>query len=89
MIKFRTERTSWGVVTKITPVEVERESDSSLWINGRRSAKTSQHETYHDTWDQAHAHLMERANQNCESARYNLQTANGKLGNVKGMKRPE
>lgn len=88
MIKYRTERTSWQVEAKITPVEVERETDSSLWIKGRRQAKSLQHETYHDTWDIAHAYLMEIANQHCQTARRNLETANGKLGNVKGMKRP-
>jgi hypothetical protein len=89
MTKFKAERVPWRVEAKITPVEVERETESSVWINGNRRAKITEWDTFHDTWDEAHAHLLKHAEQQAQSARRNLEAANGSLGNVKGMKRPE
>lgn len=89
MKKYMTERTTWRVAAKITEVEVERETKTSVWINGNRRNKITEWDIFHDSWDAAHAHLMKRAQELANKARRELETANGALGNVKGMKKPE
>lgn len=78
-----------GFAPTIKPVEVERETESSVWIAGRRNAKRSEWRNYFQTWDDAHALLMSDAAERVAEARKRLQHANDRLGNVKGMKRPE
>lgn len=77
-------KTGWKC-DKIEKIEVERETDSSVWINGRRHYKRSVNEKYFDTWELAHACLLSRAEQKAADARMRLGRANGELGNVKGM----
>ena len=89
MIKYMTGRTTYEVRARITAVKVERETESSVWVNGNRRAKESESDIFHDTWDDAHAHLLAAAEENAASARRQLERANGALGNVKGMKKPE
>jgi len=55
MTKYRTK---WR---QIEAVDVEKESDCSVWINGRREAKSSSFKYYFDTWDEAKAHLTMQA----------------------------
>jgi len=80
---------SWSWHNEILPVEVERETDSSVWVRGRRQAKrVSGGDCYFDTWEDAHAALMVARQQDVEKARRALEQANSRLGNVKGMKPP-
>ena len=87
MLKYMTR---WGQFadTKITLVECERESETSVWVNGRRNQKRTTYENYWDTWDQAHAFLLLKAEALAQSCRRELEVANGHLGNVRGMKPP-
>jgi hypothetical protein len=72
----------------IEAVEVEKETEACVWIRGRRIAKRSSYERYFDTWAEAKADLMQRAEEAIAHARRSLERANGYLGNVKGMKPP-
>jgi len=83
MIKYKADR-SWN--PKITTIQADKETESSVWINGRMSRKMASCEAYFDTWDGAKAWLLEWAEDNAASARRNLESANAKLGNVKGIK---
>lgn len=74
---------------RIEVTEIERETESSVWINGRRSAKHGAYENFFNTWDDAHSHLMKRAQSNVDQQRRILERLNGVLGNIKGMKRPD
>lgn len=85
MIKFKTHK--WDLGELIEEVEVEKETDKSVWINGRRCAKESSFENYHATWEQAHEHLTARAEAKLGRARLALQHAQGYAGNVKGLRR--
>ena len=78
--------------------EITRETDKMVFFmesrgtRGQvesRSMKDSGREKWHETWEAAHAYLMERAEQNVLAARRALQQAQDKLGNVKGMKKPQ
>lgn len=81
----------------IEAVEVERETESSVWVvdtwrgergNTRRHAKRSDWDNYFDTWEEAKAFLMAQAEAKVTAARRALDSANGELGNVKGLKPP-
>lgn len=74
---------------RIKTVEVERETESSVWINGRRNAKLNNYKNYFDTWEEAHSYLMEKAQRKVNEARKSLEQANSELGTVKGMKPPQ
>lgn len=74
------------VGTNIVKVPVERESASSIWtVGGRREAKT---DVYFDTWAEAHQRMGAEAERLVHHARRQLELANARLGNVKGMKEP-
>lgn len=88
MVKYRTGSTQYGVAAKIEEIEIEKETDSSVWVRGRRLGKNTSWDTYHDTWEAAHAHLMAEAEKHVQSARLALERAKGAQGNVKGMKKP-
>ncbi len=73
---------------RVEEVEIERETFSSVFINGRRSPKFGSYENYFSTWEGARAHLLDEATRAVESARRQLEIKNGALGNIKGMKQP-
>ena len=79
-----------GVFCKglIELVEVENETQSSVWINGRRQKKQTAHRKYFDTWGEAKDFLMKEAEIGVRNARARLEIANSKLGNVKGLNEP-
>lgn len=43
---------------EIRPVEVQRGSDTNVWINGRRRAKKSDVCSYYQSWDEARQALV-------------------------------
>jgi hypothetical protein len=73
----------------ITPVEIERETDKSVWVNGNRNAKQSDWATYFDTWEEAYSALLEAADKKVVSARLALDKAKGFYGNVNGLRKPK
>lgn len=84
-------KTAFG--PKIYEIEATRANDKSVWYlnsNGNevRSNRHSSYECYHDSWEVAHAYLIDRAEKLCIGLRRSLEAANGTLGNVKGMKKP-
>lgn len=84
--KYRTVR--WDAA-KIQVVEIERETDNSIWINGSRQSKGSSHCRFHDSWEEARDHLMKLAEGKVSSLRNELERARSELGNVKGLKEPK
>jgi hypothetical protein len=86
---------------QIEPVECTRDTGKSVWVLERpfsmfkaekqrppverRRAKVPD---FHDTWEEAHAYLLGRAEVALVAARRSLQIAQDAYGNVKGMKRP-
>ena len=59
MIKYTTDSYS----TKIVKVEIDRETESSVWIKGQRhrTKKKSEFTQIHDSWKDAHCWLLSRA----------------------------
>lgn len=71
---------------EIIPVEVERETTDSIWINGRKCRKITQFECYHDTFDQAKGHIVLVAEKAVSAARRQLAFEEGKLERAKSVK---
>lgn len=68
MIKYK----AGGYRYLVEPVEIEKETESTITIKGRRHNKRSEYENYFDTQDEALAYLKEKAIRKAESARRNL-----------------
>ena len=88
MIKYRAE------FNNITPMEVVRETKLFVVLpeNGlgreRKEAKRSDWSNYYDTWVEAHAALLLKADEAVTRARLTLERVKGTQGQIKGMKDP-
>lgn len=84
------EVNDWGTPT-ITPVEVLSTTEHTIILAGvaRANARRRKADVYFPTWEKAHAHILELTKSRLESARRSLQDAQGKYGNVVGMRNPE
>lgn len=79
--KYRTDTWKPEIVT----IEAERETHSSLWIRGRRRNKSSSYDKFHDSWEEAKAYLLNKAEltvKNCESE---LDSAKDKISKIKKL----
>jgi hypothetical protein len=86
----------------IEPVECVKETEKQLvlrvkqWTRAgeperfyeRRVSKISS-DRYFDSWDEAKAYLLERAQTQLVGAQRALQHRQDELGNIKGLKKPE
>ena len=91
MIKYRT---NYGN-TKIDKVDVLRETPKFVVIQTKnftgstredRESKSSSYHNYFDTWEEAHNHILNKAQRTVDSLRLRLESAKGELGNIKGLK---
>ena len=89
MIKFKA-----GIYDRdITEVECVKETDKCVWTVNTwrkdgtpdRHLKMSGYDKYYDTWEEAHAYLLDNAERKVKSAVVNLRNANDKLLSVKGL----
>lgn len=62
--------------TRIDKVEVEKETDKSVWVDGRSFRKLSGYECYFDTFEEAKSYYLERAGSKVISAKKQLEFAN-------------
>lgn len=85
MKKYKAEA-NWRVSIEI--VECDKETESSVWIKGRRNNKRSSYENYFDTFDEAREFCLYSAVKKVVSAQRALEEANIMLDIVKGMKEP-
>jgi hypothetical protein len=69
-------------------VEIERETESCVWINGRKNNKTSSYECYHDTPEQAKQWIINRAQTELDAVKCQLQYAEEKLAKAHNVKMP-
>ena len=83
MIKYRTG--GWGKKL-IVNVEIERETESSVLIKGRRNAKRTEYYNYFDTWAAAKKFLLTVAEEKVARIRLNLERANDELRIIEGLK---
>ncbi len=84
LIKYRT---FGGRLIKILPIKAERETESSVWINGRRRLKQTDWDNHHDTWEHAQNYLITRETTkvtNCQSA---LDSAKARLSEIRKLEK--
>jgi len=72
---------------KIDPVKVDNYSEKSVWIDGRRLARSGWRD-YFPTWAEAHEFLIKKAESDLNDARLNLERMRGRHGQIKGMRPP-
>ena len=77
---------------EIQAVECERETDSSVWVKYafwgdklRRHAKRSDTENYFDTWEEAHAALLDAARRSLANAKHALKLAKDRYDYISDM----
>ncbi len=77
---------TWFRVTRlltIEPVEVERWTDSCVWLaNGRRVQRLNAYEEYLSTWERARARAIVRAGTDLHNARAAAKSAERLLAQV-------
>jgi hypothetical protein len=81
MVKFKTKNL-WNTIQK---VEIERETDSYVWINGYRSRKKSEYECFFDTFIEAKEFLIKKAEMSVDSCQINFSEAISRLHKTKSM----
>ena len=57
-----------GYLPSIEVIDVDRESDTHVWVDGTKGRKSSIFMTYHDTFEEAKAHLLSLATADLNSA---------------------
>lgn len=70
---------------KIKSVEVERETESSVWVDGRRNAKSGQYANYFDTWLEAKSFLLCEAAADVVNAKSKLDHYKSKLQEIEAL----
>lgn len=72
---------------KIEKVEIERETESSVWINGSRLSKHSRYSAFFNTWEEAHAFILDKAERRVAAYARNLESATKSLKEIQSMKK--
>ena len=75
-------KTRWS---SIYEVEIERETESSVWINGSRSAKVTSWERYFDSFAEAKAYLTEDKQRKIETELIHVKNAERELAKVSAL----
>jgi hypothetical protein len=75
--------------SEISEVEVERETESSVWINGSKSLKRSSYESYFDTYEDAFNHIAVILKAGIEKAESRLKYAKEKYDIFSEKYKPE
>ena len=76
---------------EINPVQCTKVTAGFVWPverNGRRESRATDWVSYHETWADAHAAMLHKAERELNSARLQLERAQGDYGRIKGMKSP-
>ena len=81
-------RLRWG---EIKPVPCTKVTAGCVWpveCNGRRESRSGDWASYHETWADAHAAMLAKAELELDAARSRLERAQNEHGRIKGMKPP-
>ena len=73
----------------IDKVECERETKSSVWVNGSRNAKISEHRSFFDTFDEAKSHLIKIAELRLDAVMNKLAAERKFMGDIIRLSKEE
>jgi hypothetical protein len=82
-------RLAWG---EIMPVQCTKVTAGFVWPverNGRRESRATSLFSYHETWADAHAAMLHKAERKLANCRRELERAQGNYGRIKGMKQAD
>lgn len=82
--KYKTTGYNYIPNAEIIKVEIEKETNTSVWIKRRRCAKRTAYDCYFDTWEDAYAYILDLAQKVVISAQCRLDNAKDLLCNIKG-----
>lgn len=85
MIKFKVSLGDYDVTPRIDEVIIEKETASSVWINGSRQAKRANYTNYFDTREQAKKALCNAQENRCNSLKRQLEKAEDSLLKVREL----
>jgi hypothetical protein len=74
--------------TSITECEIERETDTGVWVKGERSNKHTRWKQYHNSYDEAFSYLDTKYRKALEELFEKVASAKGKLHAVQELKKP-
>jgi len=74
---------------KIEVVEVERETDSSIWVNGNRFSKRGAWKSYFNTFEEAKAALIEKQKEKNKRLERSLKRGTAVLNEVEALSEPQ
>lgn len=75
---------TWG--DNIETVEIEKETDKSVWIDGRRHPKKGLFDSYFDTWEEAKLFLTNIAGQELQEALRHVQECGENANKIMELK---
>lgn len=75
MIKFKVSLGDYDVTPRIDEVIIEKETASSVWVNGNRCSKRANYTNYFDTREQAKAVLCSTQENRCNNLKRQLEKA--------------
>jgi hypothetical protein len=70
-------------------VEIEKETEKSIWINGRVHRKTTSYEKYFDTWEEAKDYLMAQTESKISHLSAELEKQKSKLKILLKLEKPQ
>ncbi len=82
MIKYETGGYGQNLIQR---VEVERETNSTVWVDGRRHAKVSTWKNYFDSWGDAKTNLLIEARKKHDLHQMRLQDAARNIKKIKAL----
>lgn len=78
-----------GYSMGIQEVEIDKETDQSVWIKGRRNAKRSSYDNFFPTYEEAYVFIHGKVCEEIEKRRQQLKWAEDKLEEVELLKFPK
>ena len=70
---------------EIDQVEVERETESSVWICGRKHSKVTDYECFHDTFEEAKSKIITRCRMELDRTMRCLKLEEEKLAKAQNL----
>ena len=89
MQKYRTSNgyTRFNFSSEIKEIEIERETEKSVWINGTRHLKHSDWGVFHATWTDAHHYLKQHISRRLDNTKDKLRSVQAKFDEISSMKK--
>jgi hypothetical protein len=72
----------------IETVEVEKETENSVWINGQQNRKLTEYHCYFDNFEDAKNHVIGEAQAGIEKAKRQMEYAEKNMATARSLESP-